>query len=248
MAMISTAPTLRLLHLTFDLPIYPRQLSQWRGAFIAMGGWENDLFHNHNGDEALFHRYPLVQYRVMDGKAGIFAIGEAVDALQAILTDNEWEIQWQGKPRGLRIEHLQMDTHHLRMLEQPKTYQGFDWLALNQKSYEKWRQCKNLAERAVLLENILANQIQCFLEVMGWPPPEPLEVNLQQINHMQQVKSFGNAMIAFNITYEANVFLPPFIGLGRSASLGFGWQAPLRDADSSQEPRKRLRVRRANQG
>ncbi len=44
-------PLIRTLQVSFDLPIFPRQISQWRGAFVEFAGIENDLFHNHKNDE-----------------------------------------------------------------------------------------------------------------------------------------------------------------------------------------------------
>ena len=45
---------------------------------------------------------------------------------------------------------------------------------------------------------------------------------------MKKVRLHGNPMIAFNITYDANVLLPSGIALGRGVSTGFGWQVPAR--------------------
>jgi len=44
-------PLIRTLQVSFDLPIFPRQIPQWRGAFVEFAGIENDLFHNHKNDE-----------------------------------------------------------------------------------------------------------------------------------------------------------------------------------------------------
>ncbi|MCB0561809.1 MAG: hypothetical protein H6573_35105 [Lewinellaceae bacterium] len=63
---------------------------------------------------------------------------------------------------------------------------------------------------------------------MGYRLPERLEVNLHEIQFMKKVRLHGNPMIAFNITYNANVLLPSGIALGRGVSTGFGWQAPAR--------------------
>ncbi|MCB9051335.1 MAG: CRISPR-associated endonuclease Cas6 [Lewinellaceae bacterium] len=221
------AEPIRTLSLSFDLPIYSRQIPQWRGAFIELAGFADDLFHNHdNAKDGYRYRYPLIQYRMRKGKAAIMAINEGVDALQRVLASTDWKINWEGKPLALKIEGLHMDEHYLRMLAQPKQYKLYKWLALNQENYERWQQCRNLAERSALLENILAGQILGFCTAMGYRLPERLEANLQHLQFMQQVRTFGNPMIAFNVSYDANVLLPAHIGLGRSVSHGFGWQVP----------------------
>ncbi len=221
-------PPTRLLHLTFDLPLYPRQISQWRGAFIEMAGRENGLLHNHKEGEEYHYRYPLVHYRIWHGKAAITAINEGVEAVQQALATQTWAINWEGAPRMLQVEGLNMKEHHLRMLPHPKTYKLFKWLALNQENYEKWQQSKSLVQRAALLENILTGQILGFCTAMGWQLPERLAVNLHEIQFMKKVRLYGNPMIAFNVTYDANVLLPSGMALGRGVSNGYGWQVPAR--------------------
>lgn len=237
--MTNPAPDLRLLHLTFNLPLYPRQLAQWRGAFVEMAGWDNDWLHNHDGEKEAYHyRYPLVHYRAWHGKAAITAINEGIEAVQEALAASSWDITWEGAPKTLQVEGLNMKEHHLRMLPRPKTYQLFKWLALNQENYERWQREKSLVRRAAMLENILAGQILGFCSAMGWRLPERLEVNLQDIQFMQKVRCFGNAMVAFNVRYDANVLLPSGIALGRGVSHGFGWQVPARVGKATPQPQE----------
>lgn len=218
----------KVLSITFNHSIYSRQLPQWRGAFVEMAGLEDDFFHNHEGEGKYHYRYPLIQYRMWRGKASVTAFNEGVAAIQQALSDNTWEVNWEGKPVPLSIEDMRMHEHYLRMLANPKQYQLFKWLALNQENYERWRQCKNLAERVTLLENILTGQILGFCDAMGWRLPERLEVNLQYLSFMQKVKFHGNPMLAFNATYDANVLLPSGLALGKAVSHGFGWQMPVK--------------------
>lgn len=219
---------IKVLSITFNHPIYSRQLARWRGAFIEMAGLDNNLFHNHKSGEEYHYRYPLIHYRIWKGKAGITAFNEGVDAIQQALSANTWEVNWEGKPQPLSIEDMRMHEHYLRMLATPKQYQLFKWLALNQQNYERWRQCKNLAARAALLESILTGQILGFCDAMDWRLPERLEVNLQHLNFMQKVKCHGSPMLAFNATYDANVLLPTGMALGKGVSHGFGWQVTER--------------------
>ena len=58
---------------------------------------------------------------------------------------------------------------------------------------------------------------------------------------MKKVRLHGNSMIAFNITYDANVLLPSGIALGRGVSTGFGWQAPARAGVRQDEVRQERR-------
>lgn len=221
--------TIKSLSLTFDLPIYGRQLPQWRGAFIEMGGWENDHFHNHDGDEGYHYRYPLIHYRLHKGKAGIVAFNEGVEALQQVLATSDWHINWQGESHPMQIQDLKMREWHLRLLDTLKPHKLFKWIALNNENYHRWRDCQNLAERATLLENILTGQILGFCTAMGFQIPDrSLKVQLKNLQLLQKVKCHGQDMMAFNVEFETNLDLPDSIALGRGVSLGFGWLQPVR--------------------
>ena len=76
---------INLLKATFDLPLHAKQLAQFRGAVAESAGLENDLFHNHKGENEFHYRYPLIQYKLNKGKACMVGIGEGVDALFTFL-------------------------------------------------------------------------------------------------------------------------------------------------------------------
>ena len=226
--MTNPTPSIRTLSISFDLPVFARQLSQWRGAFIEMAGWQDDLFHNHKAEREYVYRYPLIQYRLMRGKAGLFAINEGVDALQKVLAETDWEINWQGKKCTLNVEHLQMDEHFLRMITKPRTYRLYKWVPMYAENYKKWKKAKNLIERITLLQNILTKQVEGFCEAMNYVPESPIKIDIQHIQLMEDIRIFNTQMIAFNIDYSANILLPKNIGLGRGISKGFGWQKAVK--------------------
>ena len=78
---------LQTLSLTLSHRIRPHEIPRWRGAFLEMVGWEEELFHNHNNREVKgqkvfstttlskaknHHRYPLMASASDDGTVHIF--------------------------------------------------------------------------------------------------------------------------------------------------------------------------------
>lgn len=218
----------RTLILSFNLPLYARQIPRWRAAFIEMAGWEDDRFHNHRGDGKYHYRYPVIQYRVRKGKAAIFAVNEGVEALQKVLASSDWNIRWEGRTQALMVEDLRMQENELRMLAEPKRYQVCQYLALNQTNYQVWQSAKNFIERAHLLEALLRNHLLSCLWGLGWDSEERIEVNLHEIRGSRPVSFKGVHQIAFDLVFDANVLLPPEAAMGKAVSLGFGRQFPLR--------------------
>jgi hypothetical protein len=173
--------TLKSLSLSFSLPLYTRQIPQWRGAFNEMAGWEHDHFHNHRGDDGYHYRYPRIQYRVRRGKAALFAVNEGVEALQQVLASSSWELNWQGEKVKLMVEDLRMNEHEIRLLSQPRTYKIFRYVALNEENYEKWRKADGYQERGHILETCLRNHLLSCLWGLGWEGEEEIRVRLQEI-------------------------------------------------------------------
>jgi hypothetical protein len=226
---------IRTLSLSFSLPIYTRQIQNWRGAFIEMAGWQDDQFHNHDNSVAegnpinkkkYHYRYPLIQYRVQQGKATIFAINEGVPALQQVLASNDWNINWQGKPTALQIEDLRMNEHYLRTTPQPQRYKLFKWIALTNDSFQEWDQSKSMIQRTILLQKKLENHLIGLFKGLQWDWKERVEVNLELVRKVQPMQVHGVKLLAFDIEFSTNVLLPTGIAIGKSVSHGFGWIVP----------------------
>lgn len=219
--------SIRSLTLSFNLPIYPRQIQNWRGAFLQMAGWEDELFHNHKNSQdknGYHYRYPLIQYRIQKGKAAIFAINDGVAALQKVLAKNDWVLEWQGEKVNLQIEDLRMNEHYLRTTKTDKKYKLFKWLALNQQNFEKWEACDGLKERVDLLEQILGSNLISLCKGLNWRPSQRIEVTIEEIRHSMPIKLHRASLLAFDIVYRTNVLLPEGIAIGKGVSHGFGWQ------------------------
>lgn len=220
---------IKTLTIVFDLPIYVRQIAQWRGAFVEMAGWEDELFHNHNNTGGNYHyRYPLIQYRIFRGKASIFAINEGVQALQKVLAANDWIVKWHGKNRTLQVADLRVNEHYLRMTKISKQYKLHNWLALNEEGYEEWLQCENAVERIYLLQRKLENHLIGCFKGLAWHWPERIKAIIEFPNHCYSVNYHDTKLMAFDIDFRVNVLLPEGIAIGKGVSHGFGWIMPKR--------------------
>ena len=248
------SPLIKCLLVSFDLPLHPAQIPQWRGAFIEMAGREYEAFHNHDNHreaaeqdrakEYFHYRYPLIQYRMFGGNAAIFAINEGVEQLEKVLVEKEWEINWQGSSRSLNVESVKTSEHLLKMLSTPKTYRIKKWIALNQKNYQEWLRCDGIIEEVHLLERILATNILMTCNSFNWKLPEHLTVRILKRHKEQWVRCHGDRVLAFTLSFKANLYLPPLLATGKSVSLGFGWLEMERVATSlpsrSRQNHKRL--------
>ncbi|MEW5815624.1 MAG: hypothetical protein AB1798_09555 [Spirochaetota bacterium] len=59
-----------------DRPAEKRQAEKLRGFFAALYK-DNDLFHNHTKEGKVIYRYPLIQYKVIDGCLTVIGVNQA---------------------------------------------------------------------------------------------------------------------------------------------------------------------------
>jgi len=227
---------LKLLTLSFNLPLHRREIPNWRGAFNELAQQcNNDIFHNHFNDangktnkakesknNTYHYRHPLIQYRVHKRKAAVLAINEGIDAMHEVLANYDWTLRWKNQPRSLKVADIQIKKETFQLLDKPKQYRIRRWIALNQLNHERWQQCQGLIQQATLLERVLAAQLLALCSSFNWRVPAHLAVNIQEFNHHQTVTIHKVPMIAFDISFTANINIPTGLAIGRSISLGYG--------------------------
>ncbi|MEM6846090.1 MAG: CRISPR-associated endonuclease Cas6 [Bacteroidota bacterium] len=227
---IKSVAKLKTLKLRCNIPLYPRQVRQWRGAVIAATGQENDLFHNHldGKKDKVAYRYPLIQYRCENKQAALWGMGEGVDTLHQWILSMHRPIKLDQKEYTVRISDLQVQETELVMLQELATYRIMDWLPLNPENYERWRKLDNLIGRVKLLEELLVGHIFAFLSAVNYQLPQRLEVKMLAINNMRKVWVHDHHRLAINGLFRTNIILPPYTALGRSVAFGFGVVQPIK--------------------
>ena len=230
--------TIKTLTLIFDIPLMQHQIAMWRGAIAEHAGWEEEAFHNHAGaKERVHYRYPSVQYRSVDGQAAIFAMGDGVGAVQNMLLASDGILMMGKRQYRLRIDKFKHNEHPLSMSAEKKPYFLKNWLALNDHNFKEWDSMTSLTARTQKLEQILASNIIAFAKDIHWQLPQRLEVTLLQIRSTHTVKHKGVPMVAFDVSFSANIDLPDGLGLGKACSHGFGVVHPLVKKEVKKRPR-----------
>lgn len=211
-----------------DLPLQHHKIAAFRGALVQAAGREYDLLHNHkSGDQNYEYRYPLIQYRVKDGRAMLVGWEAGAEVLREVLLKVR-TIKLEGKELPLRLHRLQEGSHELRLSEKVQPYRLQSWLPLNEENYEKWLSLERYTDRIALLERILVGHLLRFATAMKWRLPDRLELFIQDIPQHRVVRYRDVPLMAFDVVYCANVELPPHLALGKAVSHGFGWQIPYR--------------------
>ena len=231
----------QILTTTFNIKLFPGQVSHFRGAIVEKAmtmkdkfeaaNLPTDYFHNHKEDtkNQLKYRYPLIQYQLYRKKASITGINEGAKALAFFLQHNDGLLKMEGKQHTFAIVGFPQIQHfEVKQIAEPKTYRLYKWLGLNQQNFALYEKMDSIHEKMHLLERILENHIIEMLRHLGKPVTEKWDIDLKikDLHKVAWANVHGYRQRVFDLNFSARVDLPANIGIGRSTAFAFGKQIP----------------------
>ncbi|GAA4410287.1 hypothetical protein GCM10023187_34680 [Nibrella viscosa] len=213
---------LRYLHIRFDASIEPHEIPAFRGAVIAKAGREHDLFHNHYESAGSIYRYPLIQYKRIGRSPAIICLDEGTEDIHHFFQNRTWDVELNGRPVELRVKDLRLNQYTLQAWEYSFSFSIRHWLALNQENYLRFMELPYERDRIDFLERILRGNILSMAKGLDWYIDREVRVRIRHLSPPRKQRFKEHLLTAFDATFDTNVFLPDFIGLGKGVSLGFG--------------------------
>ena len=213
---------LRVLLVEFADEIESHEIPAFRGAVIAKAGREHILFHNHLNEQKYLYRYPLIQYKRIRKHPAIVCLDYGVDEIHNYFENRDWSIHISGRWLEMKIARLLMNQFTIQVWDKDFTYRVNNWIALNQENYREYLNLPEDAEKISYLERKLTGNILSFAKGINWDVTRPINTHIIQIESLRPVTLKGKKVIGFNLVFTTNVFLPNYIGLGKSVSLGYG--------------------------
>lgn len=213
---------LDILRISFKNKISQKQVPLFRAAVAKTAGYENILFHNHT-ENGYRHEYPLIQYKLIAGLPNIIAIGGGVAEISHFFASKERIIRLDGKTYPLIVYKTALNSIAINI--SPTAiwrYTLFNWLPLNQENYKKYCDVKSLADKVIFLQKVLTANILTFLEGFGKDSELEIKTTILDIKSRKVIRVNETLMESYSTTFESNVFLPNYIGLGKSSSQGHG--------------------------
>lgn len=209
------------LVLQFANDISFSEIPKFRGAVIASLDKGNILYHNHT-ETQFRYAYPLIQYKRLHQKAAIVCVGDGVKAIQELFASSNFHFCIGEKEVEMKMDYAKACEYDIRISDATHLYRIHRWLPLNSENYRKFQLVDSYVEKVQMLEQLLVGNILSFLKGVGIHIEERLELHITNIvdQHPSALKTVR--MIAFDIEFKANIVLPPYIGIGKSASIGFG--------------------------
>ena len=214
-----------MIHLTTiqfpDIRLQTRDAHKLRGYFGNLFREHSPLLHNHYEDGSFRHRYPLVQYKVLEGVPTLVALNEGAELLNALFL-NIKTIQIAEDTYEVNAKHIRHQPVETAYADTLHTYQFQTlWMALNQENHRKYVQ-QNTPHQQTMLNRIAVGNILSFFKAMNLFL-EPHQRLMAQVNVAPKPTQFKNQrMTAFAGSLIVNALLPDHIGIGKAVSRGFG--------------------------
>jgi hypothetical protein len=199
---------------------HPHQLAaKWRGVVASLFP-DDPTFHGHDGERTIA-RYPEVQYRWIDHRPIMFAVGAAV----ARTMSHPWPgVRVRIGEHERTVLHVEWTTavHHAKFSSTLIRYELVTpWIALNQENHEKYRSLGR-EERRAELDRILVSNLLSLSRGLGWFHDATVYAAFEQREELScRVKDVS--LIGFEGSFVTNLELPDDCAIGRSVSHGFGW-------------------------
>jgi len=220
---MSTA-IIKVRKLIFETGINPRQIDKFRGAIIEKANSPNVLFHNHVGDGFL-RKYPLIQYKILEGKAGILALNEGCMALNDLLNNYNYQLNFDKETHN---DLLFTDTtipFKFGIDSKLHKYYMANWVPFNSEALKDFEQLETMEEKIAKLHSLLVKNLVNMSTRMGINTKHPynrIEVDIENIKSDGTMRMHTTPLQKFKVRFKTNVLLPPDIGLGRATAFGAG--------------------------
>ena len=212
---------IRILILKFRNQLQPNEIKWFRGAVIHALSKDNVLFHNHI-DKNYRYAYPLIQYKLINRCATILCIEEGVEAIGNFFSNYNNLIQIGEKNMSLEIDYLRPSVFLLEVTERVSRYSLHRWIPLNHENYQVYRTLEKDEQRIHLLQKILIGNILSCLKGLNIYLDKRITCRIQEITRMHTISNKGVNLLAFDLIFTTNLSLPPYIGLGKNASINCG--------------------------
>jgi hypothetical protein len=215
-------PRIRYLKLRFANALDSHEIPCFRAAIIERTRRRSSLFHNHSEDDACLYRYPFIQYKRVGGKACIVCLEEATDDIHHLLRERDLTLRIGSRLEPFRIDDVHLNYFNVRTWGRDFHYRIDNWMALNQDNYRQFIDLREAAERRAMLVRILTGNLLAFAKYLNWSVEERIQAQIDEILHYRRAIHKGRQVLVFSALFRCNVSIPPYVGIGKGASLGFG--------------------------
>mgnify|MGYP000983024686 CR=1 FL=1 len=189
-----------------------------RGFFAASFN-EYSLLHQHVTDK-LIYKYPLIQYKMLEGSPLVLGINEGAEVLREIY-DKFNEITLAESKYSIMERGITLKSEEFGCSEEIFSYRFITpWLALSQENYPKYINASR-EERRDLLRRILVGNLLSASKGLGYVAKEHIRLEVGSM-HDEICLLKGTKVTGIRGEFTTTFAIPDLLGLGKSVSRGYG--------------------------
>lgn len=216
-----TMDKLKVLVVKFKNKIQSAEIPLFRGAVIHHMNKANILFHNHDG-ETFRYAYPLLQYKRIKNCAAIVCVDEGTAAIGEFLSTCNFNLSIGHREETFEIDDIYASQQIVQVWDTMFSYRLTNWLPLNAENYKKYMETSSLVERYKILEKILIGNLLSFAKGTHIHLDKEVICQLTQVSE-PHIKTYKQVkLMSFNVSFNSNISLPHYVGIGKGSSLGYG--------------------------
>jgi len=187
--------------------------------FFATHFNEYALLHQHVADK-LIYRYPLIQYKMLEGAPLVLGIEEGAEVLKQIY-DKFDEIKIGESKYSIMERGIALKQEEFGCTKEIISYRfATPWLALSQENHQRYISLDR-EERRALLRRILVGNLLSASKGLNYTALEHIRLDIGSIQ-ARACNLKGVDVMGFGCEFMANFSIPDYLGLGKSVSRGFG--------------------------
>lgn len=212
----------RTLIIKFNEPLAVNEIPLFRGAVASKVPPELFLFHNHLGESQLRYRYPLIQYKRINGNAAIVCVGEGTETIGEFFSQGNFTFELGRRTAEMEVENIVANRTLIQAWDTEFKYSIRKWLPLSSENYAKYRTLDGVVAQCAFLQDILTGNILSLCKGLGIAMENRIQCVITNMMDTRTYMHKGVKMMGFDLEFKSNVSLPNYIGLGKGVSVGFG--------------------------
>lgn len=187
--------------------------------FFATRFNEYSLLHQHDADK-LIYRYPLVQYKMIDGAPMVIGINDGAEVLKQVY-DKYDEIKLGEEVYEIVEKGISLRSQEFGITDEIHSYEfATPWLALNQENYMRYYGLPGREERQELLRKTLIANLLSLSKSLDYQVPGKIKCDVHAKIRKSRLKDVN--VMTFTGGFCTNFIIPDYLGIGKSVSRGFG--------------------------
>lgn len=162
----------------FDQPLSLLLRSKDLRGAIAHVNKDNVLFHQHKEDGTFVYNYPLIQYKIIEGKGLLVGIDKGARVIANVNLLKK-RMNFGKEEYIVQRQEMSFQKSAMGLFGGIREYNFLSmWLALNEKNYEKYQGVGSWSKKKELLGKILIGNIISMSKTLGYTVPAPIEAKI----------------------------------------------------------------------